>query len=56
MLKIISKTFFTGLITLLPVIVILVPVALVLKQPDLGTAILLLAAGGGPILARRRIL
>ena len=32
---------------LLPVLIILVPVALVLKQPDLGTAILLLAAGGG---------
>jgi rod shape determining protein RodA len=32
---------------LIPLIIILVPVALVLKQPDLGTAILLLAAGGG---------
>ncbi|MDW4500125.1 rod shape-determining protein RodA [Sulfitobacter sp. D35] len=32
---------------LLPVIIILIPVAFVLKQPDLGTAILLLAAGGG---------
>ncbi|MEM6888502.1 MAG: rod shape-determining protein RodA [Pseudomonadota bacterium] len=32
---------------LIPVLVILVPVALVLKQPDLGTSILLLAAGGG---------
>ena len=32
---------------LLPIIFILVPTALVLKQPDLGTAILLLAAGGG---------
>ncbi len=32
---------------LLPLIFILVPTALVLKQPDLGTAILLLAAGGG---------
>ncbi|MGB3408976.1 MAG: rod shape-determining protein RodA, partial [Jannaschia sp.] len=31
---------------LLPVILILVPVFLVLKQPDLGTAILLLAGGG----------
>lgn len=30
----------------IPVILILVPVALVLKQPDLGTAILLLAGGG----------
>ncbi len=32
---------------LLPVIIIIVPVLLVLKQPDLGTSILLLAAGGG---------
>ena len=32
---------------LLPVLLIMVPTALVLKQPDLGTAILLLAAGGG---------
>ncbi len=32
---------------LLPVILILIPTALVLKQPDLGTAILLMAAGGG---------
>ncbi|MEO0401799.1 MAG: rod shape-determining protein RodA [Pseudomonadota bacterium] len=32
---------------LLPVILILVPTALVLRQPDLGTSILLLAAGGG---------
>lgn len=32
---------------LLPVLIILIPTALVLKQPDLGTAILLLAAGGG---------
>jgi rod shape determining protein RodA len=32
---------------LLPLAIILVPTALVLKQPDLGTAILLLAAGGG---------
>jgi len=32
---------------LLPVVIILVPTALVLTQPDLGTAILLLAAGGG---------
>ncbi len=31
---------------LIPVIVILIPVALVLKQPDLGTAILLLGGGG----------
>ncbi|WP_300036978.1 rod shape-determining protein RodA [uncultured Roseobacter sp.] len=32
---------------LLPVILILIPVFLVLRQPDLGTSILLLAAGGG---------
>ncbi|TDK42236.1 rod shape-determining protein RodA [Antarcticimicrobium luteum] len=31
---------------LLPVLFILIPTALVLKQPDLGTSILLLAAGG----------
>ena len=31
---------------LLPVMIILIPTALVLKQPDLGTSILLLAAGG----------
>ncbi len=32
---------------LIPVLIIIVPVFLVLKQPDLGTSILLLAAGGG---------
>lgn len=32
---------------LLPVLLILLPTALVLRQPDLGTSILLLAAGGG---------
>ena len=32
---------------LIPVILILIPVFLVLRQPDLGTSILLLAAGGG---------
>ncbi|WP_147107154.1 rod shape-determining protein RodA [Tateyamaria sp. syn59] len=32
---------------LIPVVLILVPVAMVLRQPDLGTSILLLAAGGG---------
>ena len=32
---------------LLPVLLIRIPTALVLKQPDLGTAILLMAAGGG---------
>ncbi len=31
----------------LPVLMILIPTALVLKQPDLGTSILLMAAGGG---------
>jgi len=31
---------------LVPLLIILVPTALVLKQPDLGTSILLLAAGG----------
>ena len=31
---------------LIPLLIILVPTALVLKQPDLGTAILLLAGGG----------
>jgi len=30
----------------IPLLIILIPTALVLKQPDLGTAILLLAAGG----------
>ncbi|WP_187428959.1 Peptidoglycan glycosyltransferase MrdB [Roseobacter fucihabitans] len=32
---------------MLPVLIILVPTFLVLRQPDLGTSILLLAAGGG---------
>ncbi|MDF1671446.1 MAG: rod shape-determining protein RodA [Roseovarius sp.] len=32
---------------LAPVVLILLPVALVLRQPDLGTSILLIAAGGG---------
>ncbi|MFD0858640.1 rod shape-determining protein RodA [Roseovarius aquimarinus] len=32
---------------IIPVAIILVPVYLVLKQPDLGTSILLIAAGGG---------
>lgn len=32
---------------LLPVLIICLPTALVLEQPDLGTSILLLAAGGG---------
>jgi len=34
---------------LIPIIMVLVPTFLVLKQPDLGTAILLLFAGGGLI-------
>ncbi|MEL6451269.1 MAG: rod shape-determining protein RodA [Pseudomonadota bacterium] len=38
-----SKPFWV----LLPVLLILIPTALVLRQPDLGTSILLLAAGGG---------
>ncbi len=32
---------------IVPVMIILLPTALVLRQPDLGTSILLLAAGGG---------
>ncbi|MEO9516668.1 MAG: rod shape-determining protein RodA [Paracoccaceae bacterium] len=32
---------------LIPVLLILIPTAMVLRQPDLGTSILLLAAGGG---------
>lgn len=32
---------------LIPVVIILVPVFMVLRQPDLGTALLLLTAGGG---------
>jgi rod shape determining protein RodA len=32
---------------LLPILIILLPTALVLKQPDLGTSILLVTAGGG---------
>jgi len=32
---------------LLPILLILIPAALVLRQPDLGTSILLMAAGGG---------
>ncbi|MEP1587338.1 MAG: rod shape-determining protein RodA [Tateyamaria sp.] len=32
---------------LMPVLLILIPTALVLRQPDLGTSILLMAAGGG---------
>ncbi len=32
---------------ILPVIIIIVPTLLVLRQPDLGTSILLMAAGGG---------
>ena len=41
--KKVSRPFWV----LLPVLIIVVPTALVLQQPDLGTSILLLAAGGG---------
>ncbi len=41
--KRVSRPFWV----LLPVLIILLPTALVLEQPDLGTSILLLAAGGG---------
>ncbi|QFT58652.1 Rod shape-determining protein RodA [Sulfitobacter sp. THAF37] len=41
--KRVSRPFWV----LLPVAIVLVPTALVLRQPDLGTAILLLTAGGG---------
>lgn len=41
--KKVSRPFWV----LLPVLIILAPTALVLKQPDLGTSILLLTAGGG---------
>ncbi len=41
--KKVSRPFWV----LLPVVIVLVPTALVLKQPDLGTSILLLTAGGG---------
>ena len=39
---------------LIPVILILIPTALVLKQPDLGTAMLLLLGGGRGDVHRRR--
>ena len=41
--KKVSRPFWV----LLPVLIILAPTALVLEQPDLGTSILLLTAGGG---------
>lgn len=41
-IKKVSRPFWV----LLPIILILLPTALVLKQPDLGTSILLLAGGG----------
>ncbi|MDF3414550.1 rod shape-determining protein RodA [Sulfitobacter sp. M57] len=41
--KKVSKPFWV----LLPVLIILAPTALVLEQPDLGTSILLMAAGAG---------
>ena len=42
-----SKKTSRPLWVLNPVVLIMVPTFLVLKQPDLGTALLLLAAGGG---------
>lgn len=42
-----AKKVSKPLWVLLPVLIILVPTALVLRQPDLGTSILLLTAGGG---------
>lgn len=42
-----SKKTSHPLWVLLPILIIIVPTALVLKQPDLGTAILLMTAGGG---------
>ena len=39
---------------ILPLLLILMPVGLVLEQPDLGTAILLLAGGGVGDVPRRR--
>ena len=41
--KKVSRPFWV----LVPVLIIILPTALVLKQPDLGTSILLLTAGGG---------
>jgi rod shape determining protein RodA len=41
--KRVSRPFWV----LLPVLIILVPTAMVVQQPDLGTSILLLSAGGG---------
>ncbi len=41
--KKVSRPFWV----LLPIVLILLPTAMVLQQPDLGTSILLLAAGGG---------
>ncbi|MGC1497110.1 MAG: rod shape-determining protein RodA [Sulfitobacter sp.] len=41
--KKVSRPFWV----LLPVLIIFIPTAFVLKQPDLGTSILLLTAGGG---------
>lgn len=42
-----AKKVSKPLWVLLPVVIILVPTALVLRQPDLGTSLLLLSAGGG---------
>jgi rod shape determining protein RodA len=41
--KKVSRPFWV----LVPILIIVIPTALVLKQPDLGTSILLLTAGGG---------
>ncbi len=41
---------------ILPLAMILAPAALVLKQPDLGTALMLLAGGGALLVPRRRAL
>lgn len=42
-----AKKISHPLWVLLPILIVLLPTLLVIKQPDLGTAILLLAAGGG---------
>lgn len=42
-----SKKVSRPLWVLLPVLIIMAPTALVLEQPDLGTSLLLIAAGGG---------
>ena len=42
-----SKKKSRPLWVLIPIVIILLPTALVLKQPDLGTSLLLIMAGGG---------